>query len=270
MRELLSPDQMGACDAFTIAQGTPGIDLMERAGTAVADQAAAMTPAGGSILVLAGPGNNGGDGYVAARLLAYQGYAVTVASLGDPEALNGDAHWAYQGWKGPVLRSEQVDADHLAGQDLLIDALFGAGLTRGLDGEAARLVSVLNDSGRSVLAVDLPSGLDGANGKALGAVVRASATVTFHRMKPGHVLFPGRELCGAISVADIGIHEHAIGEAGYTAQLTGSYLAARLSKHSADAHKYARGHALLVGGPPKKPVLGFWLHHQRCGLERGS
>jgi hydroxyethylthiazole kinase-like uncharacterized protein yjeF len=107
MRELLSPDQMGACDAFTIARGTPGIDLMERAGVAVADQAKTMTKDGGSVLVLAGPGNNGGDGYVAARLLKDQGFAVTVASLGDPEALKNDARWAYEELdrRGPAHRS---------------------------------------------------------------------------------------------------------------------------------------------------------------------
>jgi ADP-dependent NAD(P)H-hydrate dehydratase / NAD(P)H-hydrate epimerase len=257
MRELLSPDQMGACDAFTIARGTPGIDLMERAGAAVADQAKAMTKDGGSVLVLAGPGNNGGDGYVAARLLKDRGFAVTVASLGDPEALKNDARWAYEGWTGEVLPIDQIDGHQLGNQDLVIDALFGAGLTRGLDGEAARLVNLLNETGRPVLAVDLPSGLDGANGQALGAVVQARATVTFHRLKPGHVLYPGRDLCGTIIVADIGIHRDAIGAAGYTAQLTGPYLTEWLPDLSADAHKYARGHALVVGGPPEKAGAGF-------------
>jgi hydroxyethylthiazole kinase-like uncharacterized protein yjeF len=257
MRELLSPGQMGACDAFTIARGTPGIDLMERAGKAVADQAKTMAKDGGSVLVLAGPGNNGGDGYVAARLLKDQGFAVTVASLGDPEALKNDARWAYKGWTGEVLPTGRIDGHQLDKQDLVIDALFGAGLTRGLDGEAARLVNLLNETGRPVLAVDLPSGLDGANGQALGAVVRAHSTVTFHRMKPGHVLYPGRDLCGAIIVADIGIHRDAIGEAGCTAQLTGPYLTKWLPGLSADAHKYTRGHALVVGGPPEKAGAGF-------------
>ncbi len=257
MCELLSPEQMGVCDVFTIAQGTPGIDLMERAGGAVADKAMAMAPPGGSILVLAGPGNNGGDGYVAARLLKDQGFTVQVAALGDPEALQGDARWAYEGWKGEVLPNDQVDRGHLARQDLIIDALFGAGLTRALDGEAARLVRDVIDSGRPLLAVDLPSGLDGATGRALGTVVQAATTVTFHRMKPGHVLYPGRKICGAISVADIGIHSAAIGESGYTAQLTGSYLTERLSNPSAAVHKYARGHALVVGGPPEKAGAGF-------------
>jgi hydroxyethylthiazole kinase-like uncharacterized protein yjeF len=257
MRELLSPGQMGACDAFTIAHGTPGIDLMERAGAAVAAQAKAMTPAGGSVLVLAGPGNNGGDGYVAARLLKDQGFAITVAALVEPQLLKGDARWAFEGWTGEVHSADHVDGDLLIGHDLVVDALFGAGLTRGLDGEAARLVNTVNESGRPVLAVDLPSGLDGTNGQALGSVGRANATVTFHRMKPGHVLYPGRDLCGAVTLADIGIHRDAIAEAGFTAQLTGPYLAAHLSKLSADAHKYARGHALMVGGPPDKAGAGF-------------
>jgi len=257
MRELLTPTQMGACDAFTIARGTPGIDLMERAGQAVADAAQAMMAENGKVLVLAGPGNNGGDGYVAARLLAAMGHEVRIAALGDKAKLQGDAKWAFDGWPEDVSSATALDASALQAQDLIIDALFGAGLTRGLDGEAAALVEAVNQAGRPVLAVDLPSGLDGRTGLSLGPVIRATSTITFHRLKPGHVLHPGRTLSGTIRVADIGIHHGAISESGFTAQLTGAYLTEHLPNLSADAHKYARGHALVAGGPPEKAGAGF-------------
>ncbi|WP_375571662.1 NAD(P)H-hydrate dehydratase [Ahrensia marina] len=257
MRELLTPAQMGACDAFTINHGTPGIDLMERAGQAVADVAKAMTPKNGRVLVLAGPGKNGGDGYVAARLLASAGYDVRVAALGDTRKLEGDAKWAFDGWNGDVLPATELDTSEFAAYGLILDALFGAGLTRGLDGAAAALVQAVNHAEKPVLAVDLPSGLDGRKGQALGPAVQATSTVTFHRLKPGHLLYPGRALCGAIRVADIGIHHDAISAAGFTAQLTGAYLTEHLFDLSADAHKYARGHVLVIGGPPEKAGAGF-------------
>lgn len=257
MRELLTPAQMGACDAFTMARGIPGIDLMERAGQAVADVAKTMVPKNSKVLVLAGPGNNGGDGYVAARLLAAMGHKVRVAALGDTANLQGDAKWAFDGWLGDVSPATALDALALQAQDLIIDALFGAGLTRELDGVAAALVDMVSQAGRPVLAVDLPSGLDGRMGQALGPIISADRTITFHRLKPGHVLYPGRALCGTISVADIGIHHDAISAAGFTAHLTGAYLADHLPDLSADAHKYARGHALVVGGPPEKAGAGF-------------
>lgn len=257
MRELLTSTQMGACDAFTIARGTPGIDLMERAGQAVADAAQAMIPENGKVLVLTGPGNNGGDGYVAARLLAAMGHEVRVAALGDTAKLQGDAKWAFDGWPGDVSSATALDASAMQAQDFIIDALFGAGLTRGLDGTAAALVEAVKQVGRPVLAVDLPSGLDGRTGKALGPVIKAASTITFHRLKPGHVLHPGRALCGTISVADIGIHHGAISESGFTARLTGAYLTKHLPNLSAEAHKYARGHALMVGGSPQKAGAGF-------------
>jgi hydroxyethylthiazole kinase-like uncharacterized protein yjeF len=257
MRELLTPVQMGACDAFTIAGGTPGIDLMERAGQAVADAAHAMMPKNGKVLVLAGPGNNGGDGYVAARLLSALGHEVRVTALGDTARLQGDAKWAFDGWLGDVSPAKPLDTSALQTQDLIIDALFGAGLTRGLDGAAAVLVEAVNQAGRPVLAVDLPSGLDGRTGRSLGPVIKAACTITFHRLKPGHVLYPGRGLCGDIRVAEIGISEDAITEAGFTAQLTGPYLAEHLPGLSGEVHKYARGHALVVGGPPEKAGAGF-------------
>lgn len=259
MRELLTPDQMGACDAFTIARGTPGTELMERAGFAIAKAARTMMPESAKVMVLAGPGNNGGDGYVAARLLGNAGYQVTLVALGDPAKLTGDARWACEGWGSNIVAPASLDPAVCEDQGLIVDGLFGAGLTRGLDGEAAQLVEQVSAARRPVLAIDLPSGLDGRTGRAPGPVVQATATITFHRMKPGHALYPGRDLCGPVEVADIGIDRGAIEQAGFTAQLTGPYLATRLDRLSASGHKYARGHALVVGGPPEKAGAGFMV-----------
>lgn len=249
---LMTPDQMGKADALTIARGTPGTVLMERAGQAVENAAMAMVPPKAKILLLCGPGNNGGDGYVAARLLSEGDYSVTVIALGDTNSLSGDAAWAFQKWKGPMHQ----DADFET-YDLIIDALFGAGLTRALDGKASALVERANEAPCPILSVDLPSGVDGRTGHAYGPTMRAARTITFHRLKPGHALYPGRGLCGAIEVADIGLDAAAAHEAGYVAQLTGRYLADRREPISGNTHKFAKGHALVVGGPPEKAGAGF-------------
>ena len=259
--ELLSPGQMAHCDALTVAAGTPGTVLMERAGKAIADHALGMLAPGAKVLVLAGPGNNGGDGYVAARLLVKSGVAVELVCLLDPVGLRADAKSAFKAWGGKVRLAQSLLVDGeiaLPASDLVIDALFGAGLARPLEGLAADLVRTINASGIPVLAVDLPSGLDGLTGKAGGPAIQASSTVTFHALKPAHVLYPGRLVCGRVELADIGILDEAIETAGYTARLTGSWLwrQARRSP-GAQGHKYDRGHALICAGPPEKAGAGF-------------
>ena len=254
-RELLTPHEMGQADAATIAAGTPGPDLMERAGAAVADEAARLalplSRATPRIAVLCGPGNNGGDGYVAARLLGARGFAVRVFALGDPAQLKGDAAWAAAGWSGAI---EPLEAFTPENCDAVIDALFGAGLARDLDGEARRTVERVNawrrTSGGKVLAVDVPSGLDGATGQARGVAVEADATVTFFRLKPGHLLMPGRLLCGALGLAQIGIGADVL--PGIAPQIflnSPSLWGGALPRPQAMGHKYTRGHALVVSGP---------------------
>ncbi|MFK7791989.1 MAG: NAD(P)H-hydrate dehydratase [Devosiaceae bacterium] len=256
-RVLLTPKQMSQCDAATIEAGTLGTTLMERAGKAVADQGLAMASNNANIVVLAGPGNNGGDGYIAARLMQDAGCRVRVFALGETSQLTGDAKWAHDGWKGEIQEAQAFDGTVTDDADLIVDALFGAGLTRALEGNAARMVEQTNRSGAPILAVDLPSGLDGNSGKALGTTMQAASTVTFHRLKPGHVLAPGRSLCGAVSLADIGIDPNAAWQAGFTALLTGPYLAASSDHIKPEAHKFTRGHAVVVGGPPEKAGAGF-------------
>jgi NAD(P)H-hydrate epimerase len=147
---------------------------------------------------------------------------------------------------GPVRALDTLSLDSL---HLVIDALFGAGLKRPLDGIAAETVAAVNGSGTPVLAVDVPSGLDGASGAAAGTVIEATETVTFFRLKPGHVLYPGRRLCGTVRVADIGIPARVLSEIGATTFLDGPRLwGAQLRWPRAEGHKYARGHALVVSG----------------------
>lgn len=206
MTEIITPKEMAEADRLTIEAGTPGIDLMERAGAAVARAASQLATRGRRILVVCGPGNNGGDGFVAARLLAAQGFDVRLYSLGAKEKLAGDAAIAASQWRGKTERNLPDFSDC----DVIVDALFGAGLVRNLDGNARRVVEAINAAQKPVLAVDLPSGIDGATGRVRGAAVRVAATITFCRMKPGHLLIPGRIHAGEVAVADIGIPDRIV------------------------------------------------------------
>jgi len=253
--ELLTPEELGCADAAAIAGGVPGFALMEKAGEAVADAAAGLILAQSRrtprVAVLCGPGNNGGDGYVAARYLAKRGFVVTCFALGDQAALKADAADAARAWTGTTHRLPAFAPENF---DLVIDALFGAGLTRVLDGDAAEAVGRLNEwrqaSGGRVLAVDVPSGLDGASGQVRGLAVEADATVTFFRLKPGHVLMPGRKLCGDLHLAHIGIPDHVLPNLAGATFLNGPALwSAHLPRLDVEGHKYTRGHVLVVSGP---------------------
>jgi NAD(P)H-hydrate epimerase len=243
---VLTPRQMKQADAAAIASGTPGIELMRRAGRAVADAAEAMAPRGSRIVVAAGPGQNGGDGFIAAALLGERGYRVSLGLLGSPDRLTGDAALAAQDWKGRV---EPVDSLPFAEADLIIDALFGTGLTRNLEGAAHRAVEGMNASAKPVLAVDLPSGIDGDTGEARGIAVRATRTVTFAARKPCHLLMPGRVLSGSVEVADIGIGRDTLAATGGDLFANGPGLwLDLLPKPEPDSHKYDRGHTLVCSG----------------------
>jgi hydroxyethylthiazole kinase-like uncharacterized protein yjeF len=245
MIELLTTAEMADADRLTIAAGTPGIELMENAGRAVADAAAAML-GGRSVLVVAGPGNNGGDGFVAARLLAKRGHTVRVALVGERGRLKGDASRAADLWNGPV---EAARPAAVSGQDLIVDALFGAGLDRAGEGLPRTMIEAINASGAPVIAVDLPSGINGSTGTVMGMAVKASHTVTFFRRKPGHLLMPGRLLCGAIEVADIGIPESVLARIKPATFANEPPLwSGRFPMPQAKGHKYSRGHAVVVSG----------------------
>ena len=252
--QVLTVAAMRRVDAAAIDGGIPGRRLMEAAGTAVAERAAMRLPEDGRVLVLCGPGNNGGDGFVAARLLAERGYAVDLRLLGERGALTGDAALASEAWTGRV---QAAVGDALPPCDLVIDALFGAGLSRDLDGAARTLVEAVNASGRPVLAVDVPSGVDGDTGAVRGVAIRAVETVTFVAFKPGHLLQPGRGLCGHRHLADIGAGQAAL-EAGRTAATPPLYRngpelwAPTFPRLTGESHKYTRGHTLILSGPATK------------------
>ncbi len=245
--ELLTPDEMREADSRSIASGTRSYLLMERAGEAVAAAAGRMAPVGSRVAVLCGPGNNGGDGFIAARLLSLAGYRVTVFLHGRREALKGDASLAARAWSAQI---EMPRRDFAVGYDLIVDALFGAGLDRPIEGEAATLIDGANESGVPILAVDLPSGIDGRTGAILGRTIIARETITFFRRKPGHVLLPGRLLCGPVTVADIGNDVGALAAIRPKAfhNLPSLWMPS-LPHPRIDGHKYDRGHAVIVSGP---------------------
>lgn len=245
MHELLTTDQMARADKAAIASGTSGITLMEAAGRAVA-QAIRQGWSPRSVLVLAGPGNNGGDGFVTARLLAESGWSVRVALLGDREALSDDAASAAAQWDGPVVTLGEAAPEQA---DLIVDALFGAGLSRPLEGEVADLVGHVNDSGLPIVSIDIPSGIDGNTGKVSGAAIEATQTVTFFRRKPGHLLMPGRDHCGLVTLTDIGIPAAVLGDIAPATFVNGPDLwEASFPWPVTDTHKYKRGHAIMMSG----------------------
>src|SRR5712672_2938080 len=243
--EVLDTAEMERADRLTITAGTPGFALMLSAGQAVAE--AAMDIAGeGPIVVVAGRGNNGGDGFVAAAELAARGREVSVVLLCERDSLKGDAASAARGWKYPVLPF----TPHAIGKPaLIIDALFGAGLNRPVKGEPHDMIEAINGNGVPVLAVDLPSGINGTTGAVMGIAVRAAETVTFFRRKPAHLLLPGRIHCGRVRVADIGIDADVLEEIRpQTFENLPQFWRKSFPVPRADGHKYSRGHTVIVSG----------------------
>ena len=232
---------MARADAAAIAAGTPGVVLMERAGTAVADSVCARFSRQVA-LVLCGPGNNGGDGYVAAWVLKARGWPVEVRSFGEPatqDAQAASARWANVAEEGAT---KPLNGALEAG--VWIDALFGAGLSRPLSGAAAAAAVRMAETPEQVVAVDVPSGVPGDTGKPIGPAACAALTVTFHAKKPAHVLEPGRSRCGEVVVADIGLGatESSTMENGPEIWLP------RFPWPTAASHKHARGRLVVVSG----------------------
>jgi NAD(P)H-hydrate epimerase len=253
--EILTVAQCYEADEYAATRGIPTLALMENAGRAVADAIAARWPPR-KTAVLCGPGNNGGDGFVVARLLKARGWDVSLAlcdvvtMAGDParvaDRLKGDAAIVARRYEGAV---ESLSAAFLEQADLVVDAMFGAGLSRPLDGACRDAAMSLGASGKPVVAIDVPSGLRGDAGTPLGEVcVEADLTVTFFRKKPAHVLMTGRAKCGEIVVADIGIPAEAARGATLFENDPGLWRKNYAWPDPA-GHKYARGHCLVVSGP---------------------
>ncbi len=243
---VLTPLEMKQADRDTIASGVPGVELMRRAGRAVADCAEKLASPGSRVVVAAGPGQNGGDGFVAAALLAERGYRVSLGLLGSIDRLTGDAAEVARDWKGKTGSIEDLSF-HDA--DLIIDALFGTGLTRDLGGAARLAVERMNAAGRPILAVDLPSGIDGDTGEVRGVAVKATRTVTFAARKPCHLLMPGRAYSGPVEVADIGIgRETMAAQGGALFANSPAVWNHILPRPGLSSHKYERGHTLVASG----------------------
>jgi len=243
---LLDVHQMAEADRLAVAAGKPVIELMENAGWAVKceiERRWSSCP----VIVLCGPGNNGGDGFVTARLLAEAGWLVRIALLGSRDHLAGGARCHADLWRGAI---EPLTPAVLDDAELVVDAIFGAGLSRALEGEAAGTLAEVARRGLPMVAVDVPSGLMGDTGEAMGAVA-AVLTVTFFRKKPGHVLLPGRSLCGEVVVADIGTPASVLEQIlPDTFENDPRLWLAALPRPHDVANKYTRGHALISGGYP--------------------
>lgn len=244
--QVLTVAEMAAADAYAAAHGVPPLALMENAGRAVAGAIAARFSPRPTV-VLAGPGNNGGDGFVAARHLKARGWDVWVETLGDPKAYKGEAAEMARRWDGETM--SVAEGNRMA--ELLVDAMFGAGLSRPLEGDALRLARASAKIPGRFVAVDVPSGLHGDLGRPIaGEVVRAALTVTFFRKKPAHLLMPGRLHCGEIVVADIGIPEAALESISHrTFENMPALWGTSFPRPDPAGHKYDRGHAVIVSGP---------------------
>ncbi len=243
--EVLTSEEMERADRLAIAEGTSGFALMLSAGQAVAEAAMELVE-DGPIVVVAGHGNNGGDGFVAAAELAARGREVSVILPCERESLKGDAASAARGWKHPVL---PFNPQAIGRPALIIDALFGAGLNRPVKGEPHEMIEAINANGAPVLSVDLPSGINGTSAAVMDIAVRATETVTFFRRKPAHLLLPGRVYCGRVRVADIGIDARVLDEIRpRTFENVPSVWRKSFPVPRIDGHKYARGHAIVVSG----------------------
>jgi NAD(P)H-hydrate epimerase len=243
--------EMRAAEKALFARGTPSFDVMATAGKAVvaAIQQRWPTPFKRA-LILAGPGNNGGDGFIVARELADLGWEVHVAATQSRDLYAGDAARAAALWGGPLARLEPGALAKLDDGDcLVVDAIFGIGLARALEGEVKAVIHALHGRPCPIVAVDVPSGINADTGEVLGAAPRAALTVTFGWPKRGHLLLPGREWARDLVVADIGCRDEDLPALATIPRINGTAVwRSDLPLPSAADHKYTRGHALVAGG----------------------
>jgi NAD(P)H-hydrate epimerase len=247
---ILTAPQMRAAEQTAVLAGTPLIVLMERAGLAVAEQIMARYEKRPT-MVLCGPGNNGGDGFVAARHLSAKGWPVRVLLYGKLEELAPEAKIAASRWRGAVMTASAAAVDGVIekGARLIVDALYGIGLKRPIAGEAAAMLQAVNRASLPVVSIDIPSGLNSDTGQIFGQTVAANLTVCFFRKKLAHVVMPGRMICGETVVVDIGIPDD--GLKGLPLQISENHpdlWSGYFPQPRLNMNKYDRGHALVLGG----------------------
>ena len=245
-------------DSCAISAGVSGRQLMDRAGLAIAHRVLdGMVAPDWPVQILVGPGNNGGDGYIAARYLAEAGIRPQLLALHGRTPVHGDGEEAAQRWLASGGAIGHARPDHLADTGIVIDALFGAGLNRALQDEPGELIAALAARAETrrlrVIAADLPSGVSGDSGDLLGTVARAEISVTFSRPKAGHLLYPGRERCGKLFVADIGIPDSCLPSGGLAGpamlfENMPDLWVKSMRMPRWDDHKYRRGVVLILGG----------------------
>jgi NAD(P)H-hydrate epimerase len=257
---VISAETMQDIDRQAIMEyGIPGLQLMENAGCGCVAEIIAEFGACRRCVVLAGKGNNGGDGYVIARLLGAKGWRVKVVILAEREQISGDAATNVALLSGSVINycsgEGQLSAQHgkdILQADVIVDALFGTGLRNNVSGIYREAIELMNASGCPVVAVDIPSGIDGTTGRVLGAAVRAHCTVTFACAKLGHVLFPGAEYAGRLVVVDIGIPAPLMETASSSDFLNEDSVHPLLQRRERQAHKGRFGHCLIIAGSTGK------------------
>jgi len=266
VNELFSVEQMYAADAAAVEAGVAGLTLMENAGRGITKQITERFKSC-PVLILCGPGNNGGDGYVAARLLSKMGWNVRVLAFGDPETLRGDAAEMYRLYRGDV--GSLTGASDYEGEELLIDAVFGAGFRGDLPSPVACLLQRSKKEGAAVVAVDVPSGINGASGEVSEGAIAADLTVTFFRAKTGHYLLPAREYIGELAIIDIGIPEDVLDDLDIRVLKNDPSLWwDQMAQPEMTGHKYSRGHLAVCGGGVS--ATGAARIAARCGLRAGA
>jgi hydroxyethylthiazole kinase-like uncharacterized protein yjeF len=255
MIPVLEASEMREADRVTIGElGLPGLVLMETAAGAVTEVVAQRFADAERVVVACGPGNNGGDGLAVARQLRCRGFSVDAVLLASEEELKGDAATQLRLARTFGVRLHPCDrhaarfAELLAGTGVIVDALFGTGLDRPLDGRWASAVVAINAAATAVVAVDIPSGLQGSSSQVVGETVKAAVTVTFAAPKVAHVLPPACWACGDVAVADIGIPPWVVDEQARMGMVEAEDVAGWLPRRPADAHKGTFGHVLIVAG----------------------
>jgi len=267
MKSIVTAKEMKSFDEATINKHkVPAMVLMERAAMAVVDIATANYPEANRIYVLAGPGNNGGDGVAIARLLHIKGYDVKAIVIGNPDKFSSQLKEQIEiasSYNVPLVFG--FDSKEADGADLYIDAMFGIGLTRGIEGEFATAATFLNESGKPVVAVDIPSGFDTDCGRILGDVaVKCDYTVTFAFLKKGLVLGDCKKSIGKIYVADVGIY----GETDYNAKLLEEDVLSIIPERPLTANKGTCGKVLVIAG--SESIYGACYLSAKAALVAGS